>query len=154
MKIIKTLLFASAIAWISITSWLTLGCSDSFTSSWYTQIIATDLWSKLDATSACILDEVAEVTSHTTAEHYLNIPILIILITVALSLIFSGGQQKSNPSKNKVRSKAKRRLQSLLVHASELRLDNFSHQILARGIRRLNITSGGDNRDLTFTKDK
>jgi hypothetical protein len=72
-----------------MTSWLMLGCSDSFTSSWYTQIIATDVWSKLDATSACVLDEVAEVTSDTVAKYYLKIPILIILITVALNIITS-----------------------------------------------------------------
>lgn len=110
MKMIKTLLFTATVAWISITSWLTAGCSDSFTSNWYTQIIATDVWTKLDATTACVLDEVADVTSQTTAEHYLNIPILIILVTVALNIISFRGKQQPKPSKDEVRRKAKQSL--------------------------------------------
>ena len=88
VKAIAILLVASGASWIAITGWLSYGCRDAFTSNWFTQIVAKDVWTKLDNTTACVLDEVTAVAGETFASYYLSIPVLIVLVGVAVNILF------------------------------------------------------------------
>ena len=87
VKSITILLVTSGFSWIAITGWLSYGCRYAFTSNWFTQIVAKDVWTKLDNTTACVLDEVTAVAGETSASYYLSIPVLIVLVGVALNLV-------------------------------------------------------------------
>ena len=87
VKAIVILLAASGASWVVITGWLSYGCRDVFTSNWFTQIVAKDVWIKLDSTAAGVLDEVTAVAGETFTSYYLSIPILLVLVGVALNLV-------------------------------------------------------------------
>ena len=87
VKAIVILLVASGASWVVITGWLSYGCRDAFTSNWFTQIVAKDVWTKLDNTTACVLDEVTAVAGETFASYYLSIPVLIVLAGFRLNLV-------------------------------------------------------------------
>lgn len=87
VKSITILLVTSGISWIAVTGWFSYGCRDAFTSNWFTQIVAKDAWTRLDATTACVLDEVTAVAGDAFATYYLSIPVLIVLVGVALNLV-------------------------------------------------------------------
>jgi hypothetical protein len=87
VKTIFILLVASGASWVVITGWLSYDCRYAFTSNWFTQIVAKDVWTKLDNTTACVLDEVTAVAGETFASYYLSIPVLIVLVGVALNLV-------------------------------------------------------------------
>ena len=86
VKAIIILLVASGASWIVITGWLSYGCRDAFSSNWFTQIVAKDVWTRLDSTTACVLDEVRAVVGETFATYYFSIPVLIFLAGVATNI--------------------------------------------------------------------
>jgi hypothetical protein len=89
VKAIVILLVASGTSWVVITGWLSYGCGDAFTANWFAQIVAKGVWTKLDNTTACVLDEVTAVAGETFASYYLSIPVLIVLVGVALNLVLA-----------------------------------------------------------------
>ncbi|MDG0978489.1 MAG: hypothetical protein P8O79_02070 [Halieaceae bacterium] len=86
VKVIVILFVASGASWIAVTGWFSYGCRDAFSSNWFTQIVAKDVWTKLDSTTACVLDEVTAVDGETIATYYLSIPALIVLVGVAMNI--------------------------------------------------------------------